>query len=515
MKAMEKARQALEAEEKLYGSLKRRLDRLQSSIAPLHRLPYELIGEIAFLCVEAGDSPWELARVCRSWRSACLSTPKLWGGLRIILCRKWPIFSRYHGGKENCVTTGQLNQALVRSGATPLHLEFLSLRTRGKSSRKKGAKYRETIDQLMDILSYPEHMSRLKSLSVDCDRRWLSYPISESFICGPFPALEHISLTRSASVLRFTTDIADWAPRLNSAEFRGLWMADVMPIWIGQLRKLKFDGLRHAWYSSDFQIVLSLCPSLTSLSLTNVQSGNYHSGVDIKLPSLVNLEVRHSVVRGRTFVTPALETLVIEKTEWKRSSIKGDPRIAHLRDFRWSGFRKDWMLCDVSVYAIDTLFIDMWNGGGWELLESWPNGRPLEGRPFPQKLFVKHSGDSVPRDNVLENGRFLRVPPSVKEVKIIGIPLGKGVLKELAKEIGPIGPRAGVFQGGVPRRKGKEPPMCPGAEVLELDMTHVIKKERNGMRTLVRAVLKARRLRSLRCLWEESGEWEEFCETSM
>jgi hypothetical protein len=165
MKALEKARQALGAEEKLYRSLKRRLDRLQSSIAPVHRLPYELIGEIAFLCVEAGDSPWELARVCRSWRSACLGTPKLWGGLRIILCRKWPLFSRYLDGKENCVTTDQLHQALVRSGATPLHLEFLSLKGKGRCSRKKGTKYGETIDRLMDILSYSEHMSRLKSLS--------------------------------------------------------------------------------------------------------------------------------------------------------------------------------------------------------------------------------------------------------------------------------------------------------------------------------------------------------------
>lgn len=521
MKAVEKARQALGAEEKLFRSLRRRLDRLQSSIAPFHRLPYELIGEITFLCVEAGDSPWELARVCKSWRFVCLSTPKLWGGIRIILCRKWPLFARYHDGKENCATTDQLHQALVRSGATPLHLEFLSLKAKGRYSRKKGIKYAETIDQLMDILSYPEHKSRLKSLSVDCDRRWLSYPISETFSRGPFPALEHISLTRSPSILRFTVDIANWAPRLNSAEFRGLWLADVKPTWIEQLRELKFDGLRYAWYSSSFHTVLSLCSSLTSLSLTNVQSQSvqspsvYRLGTFIELFSLVNLEVRHSVIRGRRFMTPALETLIIEKTEWKSSKIKG-PRTAHLRSFHWAGFQKDWMLGDVSAHAIDTLTIDMWNGGGWRLLWAWRDDNYSNGNPsFPQKLLVKHSGDSVPRDNVLENGRFLRVLLGVEEVKIIGIALGKGVLKELSKEIGPIDREASVFHDGTPRKKGKQPPMCPSAKVLELDMTHVGKKERHGMRNLVRAVIKARRLRSFRCLWDEGGEWEEFCEASI
>jgi hypothetical protein len=310
--------------------------------------------------------------------------------------------------------------------------------------------------------------------------------------------------------MRFTVNVANWAPRLNSAEFRGLWITDAMPKWIKQLRKLKFDGLRHGWYSSDFHTVLALCPSLTSLSLTNVQSGTY-SGTSIELLSLVNLEVRHSIVRGRTFVTPVLETLVIEKTEWKRSKIKGDPRIAHLRHFHWSGFQKDWMLGDVFAHAIDSLSIDMWNGGGWLLLWAWRDDRQVEGTPFPQKLFVKHSGDAVPKANALENGRFLRVLPSVEEVKIMGIPLGRGILKELAKEIGPIDRKASVFHDGAPRRKGKQPPMCPGAEVLEFDMTHVGMKERRGMRTLVRAVLKARRLRSFRCLWDEGGEWEEFC----
>jgi hypothetical protein len=498
MKTVENARQVLGAEEKLYRSLKRRIDRLQSSIAPVHRLPYELIGEIAFLCVEAGDSPWELARVCRSWGSACLGTPRLWGRLRIVLCRKWPLFSRYHDGKENCATTNQLHRALVRSGVSPLHLEFLSLKASGRCSRTQRTRYSETIDRLMGILSYPEHMSRLKSLSIDCDRRWFLSPISERFVRGPFPALEHISLIRTGSIMRVTMGTANWAPRLDSAELRGLSIGThVTPKWIEQLRKLKFDGSQHAGYSSNFHTVLALCSSLTSLSLTNVQWGSGNNiANNIELFSLVNLEVRHSAVFGGTFVTPVLETLVIEKRDW-RSKIKGDPRIAHLRHFHWSGFQKDWMLGDVSAHAIDSLSIDMWSGGGSQLLRAWRDDGPLEGTPFPQRLFLKHSGASVPKVNVLENGRFLRVLPSVEEIKIIGIPLGEGFLKALAKEID--------------RKASVLPPMCPDAEVLELDMTHVSKKEIRGMRILVRAILKARRLRSLRCLWDEGGEWEEFC----
>lgn len=515
MKAVEKARQALGAEEKLHRCLKRRLDRLKSSVAPFHRLPYELIGEITFLCVKAGGSPWELAKVCRSWRFACLSTSKLWGGLRVILYHNRPLSSRYHDGKENCVATDQLLQALVRSGATPLHLEFLQ----GRCSRKVATKRNETINQSVDILSYPEHMSRLKSLSLDSDLRWPSYPIPESFIRGPFPALEHISLRRSEALIRLTVNIANWAPRLNSAEFRGLWTANFRPKWVEQLRRLKIDGLRYVWCIR-FHTFLASCSSLTSLSLTNVHSGASYSGTsyfgDIELFSLVNLEIRRSVVRELIFVTPVLETLVVEKTEWRCSKIKGDPDILQLRDFHWAGFQKNWMLGSVSAPAVDSLFIDMRNGGGWRLLETWRDDRLFEGTAcLPQRLCVKHSGHSVPKDNVLDNGRFLRVFPGVRDVKIMGIPLGKGVLKELTKQIGPVDPEASVFHDGAPRKGGKQPPMCPGVEVLELDMTHVGNNVRRGMRTLMRAVLKARRLRSLRCLWDEGGEWEEFCERSL
>ena len=516
MKEVEKARQALRAEEKLYSSIQSKLDCLYSSIAPLHRLPYELIGEIASLCVEAGDLPWDLARVCRSWRSACLSTPKLWGGLRILLARKWPRCSPFQDGKENCVTTSQLHRALMRSGATPLHLEFRSWRGKGRCSPQKGTNYCETISHLVDILSYPEHVSRLKTLSIDCDRRWSSYPTLERYLCGPFPSLEHISLTRTSSIKWPAVNVADWAPRVNSAEFRGLWVAGVKPNWVEQLKKLKIDGLQYMWSTTGYHLALAKCQFLTSLSLTKVRSSVYSSGtLNIELLSLVHLEIHHSVVLGRTFVTPALETLIIEKTEWRTSKIQGNPDISHLRNFHWAGFQKDWMLSHVSTPVVGTLAIDLWNGGGWQLLWAWRDDNLEETHCVPQKLFIKHSGDSVPKDNVLENGRFLRVFPNVKEVKIIGIPLGKAVLKELSKEIGPKDREARVFHDRAPRKGEKQPPMCPDAEVLELDMTHVGKKERRGMRTLARAVLKARRLRGLRCLWEKDGEWEEFHEGSM
>jgi hypothetical protein len=45
LKEVEKARQALRAAKQIYESIQYTLHRLQSSIAPLHRLPYESIGK--------------------------------------------------------------------------------------------------------------------------------------------------------------------------------------------------------------------------------------------------------------------------------------------------------------------------------------------------------------------------------------------------------------------------------------------------------------------------------------
>jgi len=135
--------------------------------------------------------------------------------------------------------------------------------------------------------------------------------------------------------------------------------------------------------------------------------------------------------------------------------------------------------------------ISTWKGGGYYNVPSCC---------VPDTLHLKYSG-KMPKDNRLQNGDFLRILPDVKEVKMVNIGVGKPFLKELAKRTEGRDRNAAVL---------KQRPLCPQVEVLELDMTHVAMKERQAYKALVRAVVKARRLRSMRCIWDKEGDWEEF-----
>ncbi|KAG8815203.1 hypothetical protein FRC17_000832 [Serendipita sp. 399] len=55
-----------------------------SFIAPFRRLPQEIIARIAEICIELGDSPTVLNRVCSSMRSAVNGMRELWGTIHIV-----------------------------------------------------------------------------------------------------------------------------------------------------------------------------------------------------------------------------------------------------------------------------------------------------------------------------------------------------------------------------------------------------------------------------------------------
>ena len=278
MKQVNMARNALHVEEKQYRSLQRRLDRLHSSIAPFHRLPYELIGEIAALRVEEGHSPWELVSLCRSWRVACFSTPRLWSGLRIILSPKTSFTTRYHDGKENCLSTEQFYEAMERSGATPLRLEFSGSNCYGTRWRIKAQKNQPIIDHIIGVLSSSQQKARVKSLSVSIDRRTEKCKIDDQFFTGPFPALEHISLIKTgASSIMSSTQLVNpgWAPRLHSAEFLGTLLWDVHQLkWIERLTKITINS---RCGTSGYYDTLSKTKSLTTLALVGIQGMRYNS----------------------------------------------------------------------------------------------------------------------------------------------------------------------------------------------------------------------------------------------
>jgi hypothetical protein len=506
MNRVDAARNALHIEEKQCRSLQRRLYRLYSFIAPFHRLPYELIGEIASLCVEQGRSPWELVRICRAWRAACFGTPRLWGGLRIVLSPKSSLTARYHDGKENCFSIKQFDEAMERSGAAPLHLEFDSSRCYGWLWRVRAEKRQPTIDHIISVLSSRQEIARVKSLSVSIDRRTETCKIDDQFFTGPFPALEHISIIKpdAAHFLSRTQLVdANWAPRLHSAAFleSTAWAVNKLK-WIERLTSLTIDWSNNPWPVHDYPSTLDKTKLLTALTLIGIGKNRWRSGTKhVELPCLRELEVRASSLRWMMFKTPLLEKLMVEKTDWTGSKVTGDPTIARLKEINWAGLQKDYILRDIRADSVDLVSLDFWNGGGFPIIFPWDGGGlHLQSRCAPDKLHIKHSG-KVPKDNRLQNGDFLRVFPYVKEIKMMNIGIGKPLLKELAKRTDRQDCNATVL---------KKRPLCPQVEVLELDMTHVDRNEKLAYKTLLRRVVKARGLRSMKCIWDKDGEWEEF-----
>jgi hypothetical protein len=55
-----------------------KIDGVKASIAPIRKLPAEILGNIFQEMISCGVSPWLLATVSKSWRITSLTAPPLW-----------------------------------------------------------------------------------------------------------------------------------------------------------------------------------------------------------------------------------------------------------------------------------------------------------------------------------------------------------------------------------------------------------------------------------------------------
>ncbi|KAJ6594537.1 hypothetical protein B0H19DRAFT_891096, partial [Mycena capillaripes] len=99
--------------------------------SPLRRLPLDIIEEIFMACLPthrncamtALEAPVILGRICSSWRSISLSTPRLWSRLHIVE----PTSYSWNLGFYEAKVTQRLEVAnawLGRSGTCPLSLSL-------------------------------------------------------------------------------------------------------------------------------------------------------------------------------------------------------------------------------------------------------------------------------------------------------------------------------------------------------------------------------------------------------
>ncbi|KAJ3544392.1 hypothetical protein NMY22_g2801 [Coprinellus aureogranulatus] len=112
--------QIAQLEATLEGLRQRERARL-AILSSVRRIPDEILGEIFLLALppvldEMGrDALLGLSLVCRRWRSACLATHRLWGGIKIFL---------YHAGR---ISYDKIAAWLGRAGAMPKTVEIRTI----------------------------------------------------------------------------------------------------------------------------------------------------------------------------------------------------------------------------------------------------------------------------------------------------------------------------------------------------------------------------------------------------
>jgi Leucine-rich repeat (LRR) protein len=90
------------------ADLDKEIENDKGFIAPIRRLPFELLSEI-FVQFGAGNNPWPLTKVCRSWRTVALRSPRLWAQI-FITDTRIPVETSYrraykHPRSDNSLKT--------------------------------------------------------------------------------------------------------------------------------------------------------------------------------------------------------------------------------------------------------------------------------------------------------------------------------------------------------------------------------------------------------------------------
>ncbi|KAK1221100.1 hypothetical protein PQX77_016147 [Marasmius sp. AFHP31] len=120
---MNRLRSAMHQLENRRNGLKKTMAKCRSLLAPVHRLPAEILAIIFSFCSQPNDLTrpsrfpvvLQIAQVCGRWRNVGLENPSLWSSIRILL--------KYWKDKPRSLTT--LTELFMeRSKVSPLELEL-------------------------------------------------------------------------------------------------------------------------------------------------------------------------------------------------------------------------------------------------------------------------------------------------------------------------------------------------------------------------------------------------------
>ncbi|KAJ7442982.1 hypothetical protein FB451DRAFT_1105393 [Mycena latifolia] len=246
------------------------VDAHKALISPVRRLPLDVIQEIFTACIpmhrncvmSAMEVPILLGRICSSWRSISLSTPRLWSRLHIVE----PHFANLPDlfEKKLAQRAETTKMWLGRSGNCPLSI---SLKSNGFSYLQ--VSQNQLIPALLSFASRWEHISFTALLS----RPGIVSHLTEADV----PMLKSVSINEP---FVYFEDAIRWdsfgflrAPKISSMIFKGGSLSPLeLPLRWGGLVHLSFTKTRptptEVFLTSETALeILSRCPQLRTCCL--------------------------------------------------------------------------------------------------------------------------------------------------------------------------------------------------------------------------------------------------------
>ncbi|KAJ7592523.1 hypothetical protein C8J56DRAFT_478909 [Mycena floridula] len=287
-------------------ALKRNVTSYKAILAPIRRLPEDMLREIFVSCLPYNkamapvitDAPLLLGRVCRSWRELSLSTPALWASIHV----QFSPFIAVHRVRRLCE---EAHVWIRRSGTFPLTI---------------GVKHGNCEDPL--VIEFTKSLIRLstrwRSMEITSPLEWLSSLTSLSK--RDVPRLEKFSYSLTGAPP--TTESGDvWqsldilgGERLHDVSVQNLWFQSsvtaISKLNLGQLTRLiLFAGSESTlMYAAD---ILRRCPNLRVCRLSLAMSHIPGIAPDLEPMNLLHLSSL-SLILGFS-AGPSPDPLVVEE----------------------------------------------------------------------------------------------------------------------------------------------------------------------------------------------------------
>ncbi|KAJ6554835.1 hypothetical protein B0H19DRAFT_1263130 [Mycena capillaripes] len=182
------------------GSLARHVDRYKSVVAPVRRLPPELLIEIFDLCgypCAADLNLLPLSQVCSYWRRIAAGTPSLWSHIDVDVA-VW----RMSGLSPNTLL-GRLDSSLQRGGSLPLTLQVYL--------------QRDDPYDISIIKTLVKHSPRWRHLSFSGELESLGFLTN---VKADLPLLESLSISDTGE-FELVLDFFERAAGLRDLTFKG------------------------------------------------------------------------------------------------------------------------------------------------------------------------------------------------------------------------------------------------------------------------------------------------------